>query len=100
MTTHDDHARLWPSRFDGGKPYGHMVATTEARVFNDHSFDLWTPMWQTQLQPVQEYDRWADMLAIAAEEGVETESMSSDEVEKLSYFILSTQSLADSMLNH
>ncbi|MEM6392422.1 MAG: pilus assembly protein TadG-related protein [Planctomycetota bacterium] len=34
------------------KPYPAMVGLAQARVFNNHSHDLWTPMWTAQLEPI------------------------------------------------
>ena len=30
----------------------------QARVFNNHSWDLWTPMWHAQLTPIENYPTW------------------------------------------
>jgi hypothetical protein len=53
-----DIPQAWPARFRGGRPYSNAVAIAQAKVFNNHSWDLWTPMWRTQLEPVSDYDGW------------------------------------------
>lgn len=58
----DDHATTWPSAFAGGKPDSHIVSLAQASVFNDHSWDLWTPMWHAQLQPVTGFDSWVTLM--------------------------------------
>jgi len=100
VVAHGDHAQLWPSRFHGGKPYNRIVAVAEAEVFNDHSWDLWTPMWQSRLTSVREYDAWLDTLDTAVAAGATTQSMSTDELTLMSDFLRATQSLAPAMLNH
>ncbi len=37
-------------------PYPGMVGLAQARVFNSHSFDLWTQMWTTQLQGIEDLE--------------------------------------------
>ena len=41
-----DQALFWPGRFDRDKPSQHTVAIAQGAVFNNHSWDLWTQMWQ------------------------------------------------------
>ena len=53
-----DTSFLWPSRFATGQPYPNIVAVAQAKVFNDHSWDLWTQMWHAQLEPVTGLDPW------------------------------------------
>ncbi|MEM6553226.1 MAG: pilus assembly protein TadG-related protein [Planctomycetota bacterium] len=46
-------AHIVAFQFDGeNKPYPAMVGLAQARVFNNHSHDLWTPMWTAQLEPI------------------------------------------------
>jgi hypothetical protein len=58
----DDSAVAWPSRFTGNKPYPYQVALAEAHVFNNHSWDLWTQMWEAQLKPVEGADAWIGLM--------------------------------------
>ncbi|MEM1212086.1 MAG: pilus assembly protein TadG-related protein [Planctomycetota bacterium] len=46
-------AQIAAFQFDSSdKPYPAMVGLAQARVFNNHSHDLWTPMWTAQLEPI------------------------------------------------
>ena len=56
---------FWSDRFDAGRPRRSPIAVAQADVFNNHSWDLWTPMWHARLRPVEGYDRWLDALAQA-----------------------------------
>jgi hypothetical protein len=51
-----DSPQAWASRFRGGRPYPHMVAVAQSRIFNDHSWDYWTQMWKAELEPVSNID--------------------------------------------
>jgi hypothetical protein len=87
----------WPSKFDGGKPYPNMVAVAQAKVFNDHSWDLWTQMWHAQLEPVSGFDRWITDL------NGETVSpvVSPTEVAEMKQYFTSIQPLAAAgVMNH
>ena len=100
ITRRDDRALLWPSRFRGRKPYSNIVAIAQAHLFNDHSWDLWTPMWQCQMTPVTNYQRWVDRLDSAAASGESTPSISNEQMAALSDYLRSMESLADTMLHH
>lgn len=95
-----DRAIIWPSRFRGHKPYPYLVGIAQARVFNDHSWDLWTPMWQCKLVPIEPYERWAEALAIAAESGEGNATTDPEAMTALSGFIRDTEALAPVMLKH
>ncbi|QQE13115.1 hypothetical protein JD969_06540 [Planctomycetota bacterium] len=56
----DDRAEIWPDRFDRNRHYPNQVSVAQAKIYNNHSWDLWTQMWHAQLEPVQSYDTWAD----------------------------------------
>ena len=45
-----NQASFWPSRFDRTKPTNRTSAVAQVVIFNNHSFDLWTPMWQSQIE--------------------------------------------------
>jgi hypothetical protein len=53
-----DTALMWPDRFSSNKPDPSMVALAQTQVFNDHSFDLWTPMWQSQVERITNMPDW------------------------------------------
>jgi hypothetical protein len=53
---------LLKGRFSGGRPADHQLAIAQAYVFNNHSWDLWTQMWQAQLEPIKDLDRWERLM--------------------------------------
>ena len=69
-------AAIWSTHFDGGegsgRPWRRVVATASAEVFNNHSWDLWTQMWQAQLVPVGDLEEW---LALMKRTGSVTEDL-------------------------
>ena len=57
----DNHTNLWTDRFHSlGQQRN--VAVSQARIFNNHSFDLWTQMWHAQLEPVNSFEGWLDLI--------------------------------------
>lgn len=54
-------APMWGQLFNTSLYDGH-VGIAQASVWNNHSWDLWTQMWHAQLEPVQEYDQWVDLV--------------------------------------
>lgn len=61
-----DEAQSWPAGFNARKPHPYIVASAQATVFNNHSWDLWTQMWQARMQPVSQFDLWANAMNEAA----------------------------------
>ena len=92
-----DRALLWPRRFRSDKPYPGMVAIAQVKVFNDHSWDLWTPMWQSQLEPVNEY---ADWLVRIDEAAPDMPLVPEQEVTDVLAYLQSVEPLADIALQH
>ena len=97
-----DRAVAWPTRFSGSRPYPHAVAMAQAHVFNNHSWDLWTQMWQGQLQPIRDYDAWRQRLAadLEAMDDSGSVTVSATELEALHDYLLSAGGLAAVMLEH
>ena len=97
-----DRAVAWPTRFSGTRPYPHAVAMAQAHVFNNHSWDLWTQMWQGQLQPIEDYESWRERLAadLGALDGSGTADVSERELKALHTYMLSAGGLAAVMLEH
>ena len=92
-----DRALLWPSRFRGNKPYANMVAVAQVKVFNDHSWDLWTPMWQSKLEPVSDYADWLVRVdATSAQMPLVPEAAALDVLA----YLQSVEPLADVALHH
>lgn len=91
----DDVSSFWPSRFDNGKPYPHQVGIAQAKVFNNHSWDLWTQMWHAQLEPVTEFDNWASRLSSYPNNAPNQELAA-----ELQTYFEAIAPLADVMLSH
>ncbi len=91
-----DKALFWSSRFDAGKPYPHTVAIAQAKVFNNHSWDLWTQMWHAQLEPVSRYDDWVDALSRFPSDGYPDAA----QADELNRYLSSIAPLADLLLTH
>ncbi|MBS3733913.1 MAG: hypothetical protein KGY99_03195 [Phycisphaerae bacterium] len=53
---------FWQPRFASDNPLESMVTVSQAKVFNNQSWDLWTQDWQVQLTPVRQWGRWANRL--------------------------------------
>lgn len=96
----DDTPQTWPARFHGGRPYPNMVAIAQAKVFNNHSWDLWTAMWHGQLAPVDQFDAWIDRMNDPPGEGVEAAYVSDQEITELHDYLDSLRDLAPAMLGH
>ena len=95
-----DQASAWPSQFDGNKPYPNAVAIAQVRVFNNHSWDLWTQMWHAQLEPVQDYAAWIDTMKTVSDDVEETAWIRQDEYDNLQQYLSSLKALADVTLSH
>jgi len=54
VARHTDVPQTWPSKFRGQRPYPNVVSIAQAKVFNNHSWDSWTPMWHARLTPVRD----------------------------------------------
>ncbi|MEM1447419.1 MAG: hypothetical protein AAGF84_15275, partial [Planctomycetota bacterium] len=89
-------APLWRALFEGGdedqpsRPWARTVGIASAEVFNNHSWDLWTQMWQAQLIPVREEEQrgrnlagWLTFAADNGEDGIGGEGFRSVEFEGL-----------------
>jgi hypothetical protein len=96
----EDGAENWRSAFYSGKPHPYMVALAEAEVFNNHSWDLWTPMWHAQLVPVREYGEWVKRLDEQLGALNLPTGMNAAEVAALLDYLRSIEPLAEQMLEH
>ncbi|MAE68114.1 MAG: hypothetical protein CMJ18_28020 [Phycisphaeraceae bacterium] len=95
-----DRPLLWPSRFQGGKPYPMNVALAEGHVFNNHSWDLWTQMWHAQLKPVEDFGHWLDVIDRSLLDAEASEVVSEIELEDLGRFLGSVEALGEIMMAH
>jgi len=110
QAAHDAHLRvlglaerphrplLWSRRFGGGAGHPGHVGIAAARVFNDHSWDLWTQMWHARLEPVGRYDRWIQVIQQAEAEAIP--ELDTDRFDRLRNFLASLSDLAPETLRH
>ncbi len=97
---HHDTAMLSPTRFTGHKPYPNTVAISQAQVFNNHSWDLWTQMWHAQLEPVRDLDRWTILMGDQIPAVGTVPALLPDEYHDMQAYLVSLQPLAPVMLKH
>ncbi len=95
-----DRPQAWPSAFRGGKPYPNMVAISQIKIFNNHSWDLWTPMWRAQLEPVSDYENWLTTLGNGSGASVDVPDLDMDEVAAVQEYLNAARELAPVMLEH
>jgi hypothetical protein len=92
-------APFWSPAFDDDRADDQLVGLAQAEVFNNHSWDLWTQMWQAQLVPIDAMDQWLDDLA-EPEALDEQDWQDVDDVEAVTRYLQAVQPLADLMLEH
>ncbi|QQE13116.1 hypothetical protein JD969_06545 [Planctomycetota bacterium] len=88
----DDYAEFWPERFDKNRLTPKMVSISQARIFNNHSWDLWTQMWHTQLEPISDYAVWMDELGDRNISQIQT--LDHGTMSELSYYLKSVKNMA------
>ena len=77
-----------------------LAAVAQAEVFNNHSWDLWTQMWHTQLRPVDELDGWLTLLEDTSGDLSWLPFLNPQEVNELADYLESVEPLADDMAMH
>ncbi len=95
-----DAAPMWETKFDGGKPYPNMVAITQAQVFNNHSFDLWTQMWNAQVEAVVHYDSWLGRMNAGAGQAGFVPALDVADLADVTQYLSNARPLAQSALTH
>ncbi len=96
----ENTAAIWPAKFDRTQTYPITVAVAQARVFNNHSFDLWTQMWHSQLEPVQEFPGWVNIMDQTLGDLDTLPNTDSEGMKQLQKYLRSVEDLADPMLTH
>ncbi|MBI1367521.1 MAG: hypothetical protein GC162_02590 [Planctomycetes bacterium] len=91
-----DRPQAWESRFRGGRPYPNMVAIAQAKVFNNHSWDLWTQMWRAEMEPVSNYDGWVEAIT----SGSSNANVPTNEIDDLAQYLGAASGLAQITLGH
>lgn len=88
---------MWPSRFGGAE---RSVAMAQAEVFNNHSWDLWTQAWSSQLDVIEDYDAWVEVLRKDAPTLPTLTDMTDEQIEVLLTRLDAGKALAEPMLGH
>lgn len=96
----DGDARLWHTQFESRRPQHDVYALAQVRVFNNHSFDLWTPMWQAHLEPIISYDDWVTLLGNQSASGSNLSFVSDQDLQSVVTFLTASAELADVGLAH
>jgi len=92
-------APMWDQLFNTSAYDGH-VGIAQASVWNNHSWDLWTQMWHAQLEPVNEYRQWVDLIEGQIGSATGYEDLSAGELEELTEYLRSLEDLSDAILLH
>lgn len=87
-------APMWSDAFDENRPDRHQVAVAQAQVFNNHSWDLWTQMWHSQLTPIDRYGEWLDVMD---EAGYRKQTATDQVPESVRQYLRATQPLVELM---
>lgn len=99
FASRQNRAAFWPSKFDRTKPTNRTSAIAQVVVFNNHSFDLWTPMWQAQLQQTTNLQGWVNRANQDLSNG--THPWSSDAaLESMINHLQAVTPLAEARLSH
>ena len=95
-----NQAIAWPTRFNSGDTYPYVTALAQMRVFNNHSFDLWTPMWHAQLEPISQYANWVDLFEATQDEANTIPAINTQGLGDLLTYLRAIEPLAPVMLEH
>ncbi len=87
-------------RFTGNKPYPFAVAMAQMQVFNNHSWDLWTPAWHAQMQNIDDYGGWIETIDDSIGDADGSDVVSQDNLEQLGDYLRGIGNLAPIMLKH
>jgi len=81
-------APLWTQRFHGVNPTESIHTLSQAKVFNNRSWGLWTQDWQVQLTTLNGYQDWVDRIRGDLEKVSLTQgAVSATELEKILEFL-------------
>jgi len=95
-----DVPQTWPSAFHGGKPHPAMIGLAQAKVFNNHSWDLWTPMWHARLEPITQIEQWAQTMQRSRDDLARATTINDEHYNDLETYLTRSAGLAEVMLGH
>ncbi len=93
-------AVMWSAQFDRYKPENVITSIAQVSVFNNRSFDLWTQMWQSQLEPVDDFSRWAIQVQVDASGSADLPFVHPERVGDAATYLESLTGLAELGLRH
>lgn len=99
LSKQPNRAPMWGQLFDTSAYDGH-AGIAQASVFNNHSWDLWTQMWHAQLEPVQNYSQWIDILENQADLALGYDNLSVGELQELTAYLRSLEAMSEIILKH
>ncbi len=91
---------FWSSRFDRGRVSDHHYALAQSRVFNNHSHDLWTPMWQARMEPIDRYGDWVTTALGSTDAANINPTLDAEALREIAAYLESLEPLAGHMLEH
>lgn len=94
-----NQASFWPSRFDRTKPTNRTSAVAQVVIFNNHSFDLWTPMWQSQIEQATNWQGWVNK-ATSDQDSGEHPWSSDTQMSNMINHLQAVTPLAEARLSH
>jgi len=101
VASRSGQAGVWPQRFKTGNPSGLTVAVSQAEVFNNTSWDLWTQDWQAQLVPVTGWEDWTTSMIADLGSWPEESDIDEERVREIvSYLQRINPDLVEVFLNH
>jgi hypothetical protein len=100
IASQSDEAEAWPSRFSGAKPLPAQVALAQAKVFNNHSWDLWTQMWHARLEPISDYAQWGRRMSADASRLGMTDEVDPEVYDNLLEYMTRTTTLGEVVTQH
>ncbi|MCP4374844.1 MAG: hypothetical protein GY794_01485, partial [bacterium] len=103
MARSASQAPLWSQRFQGANPTNAIHTLSQAKVFNNKSWGLWTQDWQVQLTPLNDYPDWVSRVQRDLPLTTQTHgAVSSSDLQEILEFMqaISGSDLADKFIGH
>ncbi len=91
---------VWDSKFKPGQPHQFLTSVSQAKVFNNHSWDLWTQMWQAQLEPVSNVKGWTERMGATGQSDLSTIGLDPQVIADTKEFLTNIEGLSDAMISH
>ncbi len=93
-------SEVWAKKFSQAQPHQFVTSVAQAKVFNNHSWDLWTQMWHAQLQPVSNIQTWSERMNVSEQSDLSRLGLDSQVVSDTKEFLNSIEGLSEGMISH